>query len=129
MKKDISTRQDIELLVNTFYDKVRINPVLGPIFNDVAKVEWDTHLPRMYTFWAAQLLGEGGFTGNSMQKHVKLSTLTRLSEVEFTEWLSLFFETTDELFDGEKALTAKTNASNIARLMLHKIQTHEQIRF
>jgi hemoglobin len=129
MKKDISTRQDIELLVDTFYGKVRNNPVLGPIFNDIAGVHWETHLPRMYNFWAAQLLGEGGFTGNPMQKHLQLSKLTRLSEDEFTEWLALFFETTDELFDGEKALTAKTKASNIARLMLHKIQTHEQIGF
>lgn len=129
MKKDISTRQDIELLVNTFYDKVRINPVLGPIFNGVANVDWETHLPRMYTFWSAQLLNEGGFTGNVMQKHLKLSKLTRLSEDEFTEWLTLFFQTTDELFDGENAETAKTKASNIARLMLHKIQTHEQIGF
>jgi hemoglobin len=103
MNTDISTRRDIELLVDTFYGKVRNNPVLGPIFNDIAGVHWETHLPRMYTFWAAQLLGEGGFTGNPMQKHVQLSTLTRLSENEFTEWLTLFFETTDELFEGEKA--------------------------
>ena len=129
MKKDISTRQDIELLVNTFYDKVRINPVLGPIFNGVANVDWESHLPRMYAFWSAQLLNEGGFTGNVMQKHLKLSTLTCLSEDEFTEWLTLFFQTTDELFDGENAETAKIKASNIARLMLHKIQTHEQIGF
>lgn len=85
MKKDISTRQDIELLVDTFYGKVRNNPVLGPIFNDIAGVQWETHLQRIHNFWAAQLLGEGGFTGNPMQNHLQLSKLTRLSEDEFTE--------------------------------------------
>ncbi|MEX2411075.1 MAG: group III truncated hemoglobin [Candidatus Paceibacterota bacterium] len=127
MKKDIFSRKDIELLVNTFYDKVRLNPTLGPVFNDVAKVNWVSHLPRMYSFWAAQLLGESGFKGNPMKKHIELSKLTRLSEHEFNEWLTLFFETTDQLFEGEKAMKAKTKALNIARLMLHKIQAHEQI--
>jgi hemoglobin len=129
MKKDISTRQDIELLVDTFYGKVRTNPVLDPIFSDVAKVNWESHLPRMYTFWAALLLGEGGFKGNPMKKHIELSKMTRLSEGEFTEWLTLFYQTTDELFEGEKAVEAKTKATNIAQLMLHKIQSHEQIGF
>jgi len=125
MKKDISSRQDVELLVNTFYDKVRLYPTLGHVFNDVAKVNWESHLPRMYSFWAAQLLGEGGFKGNPMKKHIELSKLTRLSADEFNEWLSLFFETTDQLFKGAKATKAKTKALHIARLMLHKIQAHE----
>jgi len=122
MKPDISGRADIELLVNTFYDKVRANAVLGYIFNDVARINWETHLPKMYSFWASLLLGEQSFTGNPMQKHIALSRLTAMTETEFSEWLALFNETTDELFEGEKALEAKTRAANIARLMLHKIQ-------
>lgn len=123
MKNDIATRNDIELLVNTFYDKVKTNKIIGHIFNDVAKVDWGHHLPKMYSFWASLLLGEHSFSGNPMQKHIALSKLTTMSEVEFSEWLSLFIQTTDELFEGEKAEEAKTRAANIARLMLHKIQT------
>lgn len=122
MKNDILSRSDIELLVNTFYDKVRTNKIIGPIFNDIAKVNWETHLPKMYSFWGSLLLGEHSFSGNPMQKHVALSKLTTMTEVEFSEWLSLFIQTTDELFEGEKAEEAKTRAANIARLMLHKIQ-------
>lgn len=123
MKNDITNRDDIKLLVDTFYNKIKANPVIGHIFNDIAKVDWEHHLPKMYSFWASLLLGEHSFSGNPMQKHIALSKLTTMSEVEFSEWLSLFIQTTDELFEGEKAEEAKTRAANIARLMLHKIQT------
>ncbi len=122
MKSDISNRKDIELLVDSFYDRVRSNPVLGHIFNDVAKVNWETHLPRMYSFWASILLGEHSFSGNPMQKHIALSKTTELTSNEFAEWLQLFNHTVDELFFGEKANEAKLRAGNIARIMLHKIQ-------
>lgn len=123
MKNDITNRPDIELLVNTFYDKVKTNKIIGHIFNDVAKVDWEHHLPKMYSFWASLLLGKHSFSGNPMQKLIALSKLTTMSEIKFSEWLSLFIQTTDELFEGEKAEEAKTRAANIARLMLHKIQT------
>ena len=40
MKKDIANRDDIILLINTFYEKVKKDQVIGYIFNDVAKVNW-----------------------------------------------------------------------------------------
>lgn len=122
MKTDIKTRKDIELLVNAFYEKVRTNSVLAYIFDDVAKIDWETHLPKMYSFWASILLGEHSFSGNPMQKHIALSKLTEMTDKEFAEWLHLFIETVDELFLGEKANEAKLRAGNIARLMLHNIQ-------
>ena len=123
MKHDLSDTGDIETLVNRFYQKVRSNPVIGHIFNDVAKVNWELHLPKMYAFWAGVLFGEQQYRGNPMLKHIELSKLTHMSEVEFSEWLQLFNQTTDELFEGAKAEEAKIRAANIARLMLHKIQT------
>lgn len=123
MKNDITSKEDIELLINTFYDKVKTSPVIGFIFSDVVNVDWEAHLPRMYSFWASLLLGENSFSGNPMQKHIELSRQTELTEVQFSEWLMLFTQTTDELFAGEKANEAKTRAANIARLMLYKIQT------
>lgn len=122
MKKDITNRKDIELMVNTFYSKVRSNPVLGFIFDDVAKINWESHLPKMYSFWASILLGENSFSGNPMQKHIALSNQTEMTDKEFSEWLYLFIETVDELFIGEKANEAKLRAGNIARLMLQNIQ-------
>ena len=123
MKKDITNKDDIKLLVYKFYDKVKANSVIGHIFNDTAKVDWGNHLPKMYSFWSGLLLGEHGFSGNPMQKHIELSKQTPMTEIQFSEWLLIFTQTTDELFEGEKADQAKTRAANIARLMLHKIQT------
>ncbi len=122
MKLDIKDRKDIELIVNTFYEKVRNNTILGYIFNDVANINWEAHLPKMYSFWASILLGEHSFSGNPMQKHIALSKITAMTDKEFSEWLHLFIQTIDELFMGEKANEAKLRAANIARLMLHNIQ-------
>jgi hemoglobin len=123
MKNDITNKSDIKLLVDTFYDKVKANSTIGNIFNDIAKVDWQYHLPKMYSFWASLLLDEHSFSGNPMLKHIELSKLTPMTEIQFSEWLLLFTQTTDELFEGKKADEAKTRAANIARLMLHKIQT------
>lgn len=120
---DISTREDVELLVNTFYEKVKANPVIGYKFDEVAKVNWETHLPKMYSFWASLLLNEHSFVGNPMQKHIALSKLTSMAAVDFSEWLKLFTETVNELFEGEKAEEAKKRAASIACVMLHKIET------
>jgi hemoglobin len=122
---DIQTRNDIETLINAFYAKVRVNRVIGHIFNDIAKVNWDTHLPTMYSFWSSILLGEQTYSGNPMIKHIALSKIASMTATEFSEWIRLFHETVDELFKGEKAMEAKSRASNIARLMLHKIQQNE----
>lgn len=122
MKPDISGQKDIELLVDTFYEKVRSNPELGYIFEDVAEINWETHLPRMYSFWGSILLGEYNYSGNPMQKHIALSKLTAITDTEFSVWLRLFTETVDNLFSGQKATEAKVRAENIARLMLYNIQ-------
>jgi len=125
MKKDIYSREDVELLVDTFYEKVKANAIIGYIFNDIAKVDWKNHLPRMYSFWASILLGEHSFSGNPMDRHIQLSKIAPMTDKEFSEWLKIFTQTTDELFEGEKSEDAKTRASNIARLMLHKINTSQ----
>ena len=122
MKKDIENRDDIVLLVNSFYEIVRENKILGYIFNDVAKVNWGEHLSKMYSFWGSLLLEEHSYEGNPMGKHIELSKLTSMTETEFSEWVSLFKETVDNLFAGEIAEEAKFRGGHIARMMRHHIQ-------
>ncbi len=121
MLKDIGNRNDVILLVNTFYDRIKNNPILGHIFVDIIKVDWEKHLPKMYSFWSSILLGEGSYEGNPMEKHIALSKIVPMTEIEFSEWLMIFNQTVDSLFDGQKATEAKTRAENIARVMMHKI--------
>lgn len=48
--KQLQTQEDVEFLVNKFYEKVTKNKIIGFFFNDVAKINWDLHLPKMYKF-------------------------------------------------------------------------------
>lgn len=117
MKRDIATAADIELLVNTFYEKVKDNAVIGYIFTDVMKVNWERHLPVMYRFWENAIFYTGGYTGNPLMVHKHLDKIFPLTSEHFAEWGKLFLNTVDELFEGEKANLAKQRATSISTVM------------
>ncbi|MFZ1497953.1 MAG: group III truncated hemoglobin [Saprospiraceae bacterium] len=119
---DIKSRKDIETLVNSFYLKVRNNEIIGFIFDDVAHVDWEHHLPRMYDFWETTLFGKAVYKGNPIIKHILLSKKTPMDALHFDTWLALWKQTVDENFIGETANEAKQKAQNISALMLYKIQ-------
>jgi len=123
MKMDIARREDIEMMVRTFYDKVRIDPVIGPIFNDVANINWEKHLPVMFDFWESTIFFTGGYSGNPMKPHQELNRIFPLQEKHFSQWLELFRSTVDELFVGEKAELAKQRAMSIATIMQVKFKS------
>jgi hemoglobin len=125
---DIKSREDIQKLVDSFYQKVRLNEVIGPIFNEVANVDWEHHLPKMYDFWSSILLNDHSYSGQPMPKHVALSKLTSMTKAEFLEWLRLFYETVDEHYKGEVADLAKYRGRSIAGIMLHKIESQEEVQ-
>jgi hemoglobin len=112
--KDIVSRQDIELLVDRFYEKVQADKELAPLF---IHVNWEKHLPLMYSFWSSMILGEQSYRGNPFQRHAALP----LHSVHFKQWITLFNETVDEYFAGEKAEEIKTRAGSIAGVFQHKM--------
>lgn len=120
-QSDIESRPDIERLVDTFYDHVRSDDLLGPIFNDVAHVDWSAHLPRMYTFWESVLFGAPGFKGNPLATHIALAQKTPLTTREFDRWVDLFHQTVDQLFAGPMATDTKRRAALIAATMQHHV--------
>ena len=122
MKNDIETPDDIKLLVDSFYSKVKNDEKIGYIFNDVAKVNWEVHLPRMYSFWETVLLAKVSFKGNPVVKHVLLNAITPLTEAHFAQWILLWYKTVDELFSGKIAQNAKSKAELMRDLMLYKIK-------
>lgn len=125
MKKDIANREDIRSLINYFYRKVIIDPLIGFIFTDVAKVNWQKHLPVMYDFWENSLFYTGCYTGNPLQLHQRLNRLSPLKPAHFERWLELFNETVDELFEGEKAELAKQRAYSISTVIRLKLNDAE----
>jgi len=123
MKTDINNRNDIILLVDTFYKKVQLNDKIGPIFTAIAKVDWSHHLPKMYDFWESILFGKAIYKGNPMLTHFALNDKTSLQKEEFETWKNIFFETVDELFEGENTELIKQKAQSIADLMHFKLNS------
>lgn len=121
MKKDIVTRKDIEILVDAFYSKIREDDQIGFIFSDIAKVNWQKHLPVMYDFFENMLFYTGAYTGNPMELHKHISRLFPLTEAHFTRWNYLFSNTVDELFAGDTATLVKQRTKSIAAVMQLKI--------
>lgn len=115
--KEITDRNDIKVLVDTFYKKVKADTLIGPVF---AHVDWPNHLPIMYKFWSSMMLGEQSYQGNPFQKHVALP----LRSDHFHQWLKLFTETVDENFMGERADEIKIRAKTIAGVFQHKLGIH-----
>jgi len=107
MKTDIKNRADIEKLVNVFYGKVREDAAISYFFNDVAKVNWENHLPKMCDFFENILLSSGNYEGNPMSAHEELHKKSEVRGEHFQHWISLFDATVDELFVGEKAVEIK----------------------
>lgn len=128
-KADITGRTEIELLVNTFYDRVRADSVLGYIFEQVAQTNWAKHLPKMYAFWETVLFGAGGFSGNPLAVHAKLVPMTDMGRDKFDRWLQLFHGTVDDLFQGEHANHIKNCAADMANVIYSKINQVPDPRF
>lgn len=124
MKKDIKTRKDIELLVNTFYEKVSADKELGFIFKEVAKVNWSTHLPAMYNFWENIILFSGNYEGNPLNLHKHLHHIKPLKDTHFDQWNKLFIRTIDELFEGTNASLAKLRAISISDILMKNIMEY-----
>jgi hemoglobin len=117
-KKEILTLDDIKLLVNTFYDKVREDTFIGPIFNERIQNRWPEHLAKMYTFWQTVLLGNHTYYGSPFPPHAQLP----VEREHFERWLSLFSQTLNELFTGQKAEEAMWRADKMAEMFQYKIE-------
>ena len=120
MKTDIKNRADIEILVNAFYVKIKADAAISYFFNDVAKVNWENHLPKMCNFFENILFSSGNYDGNPMVTHEELNKKSELKREHFQHWNILFDETVDELFLGLKGEEVKRRAINISQAMTHE---------
>ena len=94
------TPENIRILVDSFYGKIREDEVLGPIFKDKIGDRWDEHLPKMYAFWSNVMLKTGGYDGRPVPPHVGIKGINRDM---FARWLTLFHATARELYEPEPA--------------------------
>lgn len=121
MAKEIQNIDDVKLLVDSFYDKVRQDDLLKDIFNDVIQDKWPEHLEKMYRFWQTVLLGDHTYQGSPFVPHASLPVVKE----HFNRWIKLFYETLDEHFKGERADEAKWRAAKMAEMFNYKIEFYK----
>lgn len=120
--KKLESREDIEVLVNSFYDKVVQDETIGFFFKDIIKVDFQKHLPKMYSFWESILFGQMSYKGNPMAVHFPINHLEAMEKYHFAQWLKLWKQTIEENFTGYNADMAITKSENIANLMSYKME-------
>lgn len=121
---EIGSRKEVDFLVRKFYDRVRLHPELGPIFNGVV-ADWETHFIHLSDFWEMILLhtGPGGGRFNPVKVHREVDKAVDYSieQAHFGNWLELWFSTLDEFFEGDIANYAKEHARKMAHMLFMRI--------
>jgi hemoglobin len=116
--KDITTLEDIKLLVDTFYSKVQKDEEIGAIFNERIGHRWPEHLEKMYRFWQTVLLEVHSYSGSPFPPHKQLP----VEKKHFNRWMGIFTETVDSLFSGPTADEAKLRGEKMAEMFHYKIE-------
>ena len=118
IKQDIHSLDDIKLMVNTFYQRIKQDIVLGPIFEEKIQDRWPVHLEKMYRFWQTILLEEHTYNGSPFPPHAQMA----IDESHFVIWLKIFTTTVDDLFNGNVAEDAKKRGTLMAALFNSKFE-------
>lgn len=101
---------NLEILVGSFYERVRADTMIGPIFNDAID-DWPTHLRLLTDFWSSVVLRSGTYRGNPMSKHRQHPIRAQ----HFERWLALWQQTVDELYDDAAAAQLQAYAQRIGK--------------
>ena len=109
-RRDIESREDIDLLLRNFYAVVMVDPEIGHHFVDL---DLETHLPIIGNFWEKVLFGNPVYFNNPLEIHQRLNVSSPLLSEHFERWIDVFGSVVDELFEGDVAETAKSRAKVI----------------
>jgi hemoglobin len=121
VKRTLDSPEAIKYMVDSFYEKVQADSLVGPIFTEVAHVDWSHHLPKMYAFWESIVLGNNAYDGHPFQPHLRVNQKHTLTIDHFQRWLALFSETLSERFTGETAEQVRQRATQIAMVWSQKL--------
>jgi hemoglobin len=109
-------RENVEVMVSTFYQKVLKDDVVGPFFiaklgDDIESEYWKPHIDTLVTFWTSMAFQDGSYTGNPLAPHFHIG---ELNHGVFKQWLKLFFETVDALYVPTLGMVFKERSEIIA---------------
>ena len=118
---DLTSREDIAIVVEAFYTEAISHPEIGYIFTEVAKLNLEKHIPTICDFWETVLFGNLVYRGSVVSKHIELHKLSKLEPNHFDVWLGIWQKKVSENFQGEKAEEMIHRANLMAEMMKHKI--------
>lgn len=116
MKRELKNKEDLHLLMSSFYDKAIEDETIGDKFNHIDMKE---HIPKIVEFWSSIIFYDGNYKGSPFDKHIPL----KLEAKDFERWLQLFEETTFDLFEGERAVEIVARANSIGKIFQFKIES------
>lgn len=114
--RDLDDPVEIAEMVRRFYSDVAQDDLLGPMFNDVARVDWSEHLPKLTAFWCRALLSIPGYEGNPYRAHQLVHARRSFTTAHFERWLELFHETLELGWSGPNVERAKAFAQRVAEV-------------
>ncbi len=113
----------IARLVDRFYDRVRADPVLGPVFNPAVH-DWDAHKRLLTAFWCAVVLRTGCYRGNPMAAHRPHP----IHAAHFDHWLALWRDTASDVLAPDDAARIHGHATRIGRSLRHGLGLSGEVR-
>lgn len=121
MLRDIENKEDLQLIFETFYQKVIKDEMIGHFFTKVIPVDLEVHLPIIVQFWEYNLFHKGTYSKNLLAIHQHVDEKSSISYNDIDKWVKLLYETIDILFAGTVTSRLKTNALSIATIMKLKV--------
>jgi hemoglobin len=113
-KPDLDNAAAISSLVELFYTRVLTDPLLAPLFTQVARIDPDAHLPTIKAFWRKMLLGDPAYARNMVARHGAVHARVAFEARHFDRWLALFTHTLEHNFAGPYTERARTLATRMA---------------
>jgi hemoglobin len=114
--RDITTANDIGVVVRRFYRAVIADPLLGPLFERYG-VDWPHHIPKLERYWEHVLLDRPGAPVNTIAAHGPVQRSTPFDREHIDRWLELWEETIDDVYVGSVADRAKARAHQVGRAL------------
>jgi hemoglobin len=119
--RDLDGRGPIHDLVPHFYREVALGDLLGPVFGEVAEVDWAEHIPRLIDYWCRVLLGTPGYDGRILGAHERVHAEQPFDDELFARWSELFVASVDSSWSGPYADAAKGHAAHMADVLSRRL--------
>lgn len=123
---DLDTPERIERMVRLFYRRVLADPLLAPVFVDVAQIDLQEHLPLIAAYWKKMLLGDPAYDRNMVARHRAVNDQVRLTGALHERWLVLFNTNLDEHFQGPQTDRARRIAARVITNLYDQLNRRRQ---